>query len=75
MRGANGPAEDRTEPGSEVILEAGGAIFDDADVVHTARGADDMPTVILAALVLETGAQLLMPADMEMGTPVPSSLQ
>ena len=66
--GATGPAEAVTEPGTEVILEPGDAIFYEDDVVHTARGAsDDEPAVVLGTLVLKTGEPLLMPVDMEMG--------
>lgn len=66
--------EEITEPGTEVILEAGDALFYEDDVVHTARGAGDEPTVVLGTLVLETGQPLIMPVDMEMGaeaTPAP----
>jgi uncharacterized cupredoxin-like copper-binding protein/quercetin dioxygenase-like cupin family protein len=65
--GATGPAEDITEPGTEVMLEPGDAIFYEDDVVHTARGAGDEETVVLGTLVLTSGEPLLMPADMEMG--------
>jgi quercetin dioxygenase-like cupin family protein len=64
--------EDLTEPGTEVVLNPGDAIYYEDDVVHTARGAGDRPTVVLGTLVLEAGQPLLMPADMEMevgGTP------
>ena len=61
--------EDITEPGTEVILNPGDAIFYEEDVVHTARGAGDEPAVVMGTLVLETGQPLLMPADMEMATP------
>ncbi len=64
--GATGPAEDLTEPGTDVILEPGDAIFYESDVVHTARGAGDGPTVVLGTFVLEEGQPLLMPADMGM---------
>ena len=64
--GATGPAEDLTEPGTDVILEPGDAIFYESDVVHTARGAGDDPTVVLGTLVLEEGQPLLTPADMVM---------
>lgn len=64
--GTTGPAEDLTEPGTDVVLEPGDAIFYESDVVHTARGAGDGPTVILGTLVLEEGQPLLMPADMAM---------
>jgi quercetin dioxygenase-like cupin family protein len=68
--GATGPAEDLTEPGTEVILEPGDAIFYEDDVVHTARGAGDDETVVLGTLVLTAGEPLLMPSGMDMsGTP------
>lgn len=70
--GATGPTEDITEPGTEVILEPGDAIFYEDDVTHTARGAGEEPAVVLGTLVLTTGEPLLMPADMSMGaTPAP----
>ena len=74
--GATGPAEDLTEPGTEVILEPGDAIFYEDDVVHTARAAGDEETVVLGTMVLTSGEPLLMPAeemagmDME-ATPAP----
>lgn len=58
--GATGPVEDVTEPGMEVILNPGDAIFYEDDVIHTARGAGDEPAVVMATLVLATGAPLLM---------------
>ena len=64
--GATGPAEDLTEPGTEVILEPGDAIFYEDDVVHTARGAGDEETVVLGTLVLASGEPLLMPVNMDM---------
>jgi quercetin dioxygenase-like cupin family protein len=64
--GATGPAEDLTEPGTDVILEPGDAIFYEDDVVHTARGAGDEETVVLGTLVLASGEPLLMPVDMDM---------
>ncbi len=70
--GAAGPAEDLTTPGTDVILEPGDGLYYEADVVHTARGAADGPTVLLASFVLEAGQPLLMPVDMTMpGTPAP----
>jgi quercetin dioxygenase-like cupin family protein len=70
--GATGPTEDITEPGTEVILEPGDAIFYEDDVVHTARGAGDEETVVLGTLVLTTGEPLLMPVGMDMSaTPTP----
>jgi uncharacterized cupredoxin-like copper-binding protein len=65
--GATGPAEDVTEPGTEVLLEVGDAIFYEDDVVHTARGAGDAVTVVWGTLLLTTGEPLLMPVAMEMG--------
>src|SRR5215217_3904074 len=64
--GATGPAEDLTEPGTDVILEPGDAILYEDDVVHTARGAGDEETVVLGTLVLASGEPLLMPVDMDM---------
>jgi quercetin dioxygenase-like cupin family protein len=64
--GATGPAEDLTEPNTDVILEPGDAIFYEDDVVHTARGAGDEETVVLGTLVLASGEPLLMPVDMDM---------
>jgi quercetin dioxygenase-like cupin family protein len=68
--------EELTDPGTEVILEPGDAIFYEDDVVHTARGAGETETVVLGTLVLTTGEPLLMPVediagiDME-ATPAP----
>ena len=67
--GATGPVEDLIEPGTDVILKAGDAIFYETDVVHTARGAGATEAVVLGSLVLKTGAPLLMAADMKMGEP------
>jgi quercetin dioxygenase-like cupin family protein len=64
--GATGPAEDITEPGTDVILEPGDGIFYEDDVVHTARGAGDEETVVLGTFVLTSGEPLLMPAGMDM---------
>ena len=61
--GATGPTEDVTEPGTEVILAPGDAIFYEDDIVHTARGAGDEETVVLGTMVLASGEPLLMPAD------------
>jgi quercetin dioxygenase-like cupin family protein len=69
--GNTGPVEDVTEPGTEVILEVGDAIYYEDDVTHTARSAGDEPTVVLGTLVLTTGEPLLMPADMDMSTTSP----
>ncbi len=70
--GATGPVEDLTQPGDDVVLEPGDAIYYEDDVVHTARGAGDEPAVVLGTLVLTSGEPLLMPADMDMsGTPTP----
>jgi quercetin dioxygenase-like cupin family protein len=69
--GATGPAEDLTEPGTEVVLEPGDAIFYEDDVVHTARGAGDEETVVLGTLLLTSGEPVIMPAEemAGMGTP------
>ncbi len=64
--GAAGPTEDLTAPGTDVVLEPGDAIFYEADVIHTARGASDGPTVVLGTFVLETGQPLLTPVEMPM---------
>ncbi len=61
--GATGPAEDLTDPGTEVVLEPGDAIIYEDDVVHTARGAGDEETVILGTLVLTSGEPLIMTAE------------
>lgn len=63
--------EDLTQPGAEVLLDPGDAISYEDDVVHTARGAGDGPTVVLGTFVVEAGQPLLMPVDMPMnGTPM-----
>jgi quercetin dioxygenase-like cupin family protein len=67
--GAIGPVEDITEPNTEVILNPGDNIFYEDDVVHTARGAGDESAIIIGTLVLTSGEPLLMPTDMDMGTP------
>jgi hypothetical protein len=54
------------------MLEAGDAIYYEDDVVHTARGASDDQTILLASGVLTAGEPLLMPADMDM-TPTTSA--
>ena len=69
VRGAaagNTEVEDVTEPGTEVLLEVGDAIYYEEDVVHTARGAGDDQTVLLCSGVLTAGEPLLMPVDMDM---------
>jgi quercetin dioxygenase-like cupin family protein len=77
VRGAGSGAtevEDVTEPGTEVILNPGDAIFYEDDVVHTAHNAGDETAIVLGTLVLETGQPLIMAADMEMdmgATPAP----
>ena len=62
-------AEDVTEPGTEVILEPGDAIYYEDDVVHTARGAGDAPAVVHATQLLTAGEPRIMPVEMEMATP------
>src|SRR5215212_6167621 len=61
--GASAPTETLSEPGDDVILEPGDAIYYEDDVVHTARGAGDEPAIILGTLLLTTGEPLLMPMD------------
>lgn len=61
--GATGPVENLTEPGTEVMLSSGDAIFYEDDVIHTARGAGDDPAVVMATLVLTIGEPLLMTAE------------
>ncbi len=58
--GTTEPVEDITEPGREVILNPGDAIFYEDDVIHTARGAGVDPTVVMARLVLTSAQPLLM---------------
>jgi quercetin dioxygenase-like cupin family protein len=70
--GAPQPVVDLTNPGDDVILQPGDAIYYEDDVVHTARGAGETPAVVLGTLVLTTGQPLLMPAGMAMSaTPTP----
>ena len=64
--GAPTGTEEVTEVGVEVVLEPGDAIYYEDDVVHTARGAGDEPAVVMGTLLLESGADLIMPADMPM---------
>ena len=68
--GAPTGTEELTEPGTDVTLNPGDATHYEDDVVHTARGAGDEPTVVLGSFVLTTGEPLLMPVEMDMGTPV-----
>ena len=59
-----------TEPmsaGEEVVLEAGDTLFEDADVVHTARNAGDAPIVVLIANLISTDEPA--PIFMEEATP------
>ncbi len=65
--------EDLTEPGTEVILEPGDAIFYEDDVVHTARGAGEAETVVLGTLVLTSGEPLLMPVEAMAGMDMEAS--
>jgi quercetin dioxygenase-like cupin family protein len=72
IRGAGTGAtevEDVTEPGTEVLLESGDAIFYEEDVIHSARGASDEPAVIVATLVLTSGEPDTVFVEMDMGTP------
>jgi quercetin dioxygenase-like cupin family protein len=74
--GATEPAEVLTEPGADVVLEPGDAIYYEDDVIHTARGAGDEDAVVLGTLVLTAGQPLLMTAEQmaamaPAGTPAP----
>jgi hypothetical protein len=72
--GATGPPEILDEPGTEVLLEVGDAIYYEDNVIHTARGAGTEPAVIRGALLLRTGEPLLIPAGEMAGmesTPAP----
>lgn len=73
--GAVEPTDVLTEPGADVVLEPGDAIFYEDDVIHTARGAGDEAAVVLGTLVLTVGKPLLMSADemaaMAAETPAP----
>jgi quercetin dioxygenase-like cupin family protein len=62
--------EELTAEGDDVVLNPGDAIHYEDDVVHTARGAGGEPAIVLGTLLLTAGAPLLMPAGMDMGTPV-----
>ena len=64
--GATGPTEEVTEPGTDVVLQPGDAIFYEDDVVHTARGAADTETLVLGTMVLTGGEPLFTLAEMEM---------
>jgi quercetin dioxygenase-like cupin family protein len=70
--GSGGTAvEDVTEPGTEIVLNPGDAIYYEDDVIHTARGASDEPTVLYGTAILTEGQPLIMPVGMDMGTPAP----
>ena len=71
--GASAPTETLSDPGDDVILEPGDAIYYEDDVVHTARGAGNEPAIVIGTLLLTAGEPLLMPMNgMAMtGTPTP----
>jgi quercetin dioxygenase-like cupin family protein len=79
--GADGrlTTESISEPGTDVILEAGDTIYYEADVTHTARNAGDMPVHVFATHILENGQPFSIPAStppagMEhMATPNPTT--
>ena len=75
IRGAASGATDITETlsesGDDVILEPGDTIYYEDDVIHTARGASDEPTVLYGTAILTAGQPLIMPVGMDMGTPAP----
>ena len=61
MRGAatgNTEVEDVTEPGTDVMLEVGDALYYEDDVVHKARGAGDDQPVLWATGVFTPGEPL-----------------
>jgi hypothetical protein len=58
--------EDVTTPNTELILEPGDAMYYDDDVVHTARGASDEPTILMGTFILETGQPFTIPVDIDM---------
>jgi hypothetical protein len=51
-----------SEPGTDVVLQPGDAIWYEDDVTHTARGASDEPTLVLGSFVLTEGEPLILPA-------------
>ncbi len=61
--GAADQAQELGEQGADVLLEPGDAIYYEDDVVHTARGAGDTPSIVFGALVLTSDKPLLMPMD------------
>lgn len=61
--GASAPTETLSDPGDDVILEPGDAIYYEDDVVHTARGAGDEPAIVEGTLLLTAGEPLLMPMN------------
>lgn len=63
--GATDPPEDLTEPGTDVILDPGDAIFYEDDVVHTARGAGSGPAIVLGTFLLTAGEPSAMLAGTE----------
>ncbi len=65
--------EELTQPGQDVVLQPGDAIYYESDVVHTARGAGSETAVVIGSLLLTTGEPLLMPAGMDMSTPASGS--
>jgi quercetin dioxygenase-like cupin family protein len=61
MRAATGPATPGAVPAAEdlspgdIDLSIGDSLFEDADVIHTARNDGDEPAVVLIANLLEAG--------------------
>ncbi len=64
--GATGPIDNVVEPGTEVILRPGDAIYYEDDVMHTAHGAGEDAAIVFGTLVLTPGEPLLMPMDESM---------
>ena len=57
-----------TEPGTEIVVNAGEGLAYNADVVHTARAAGDEETSVLVSSLFETG-QPAVTLSNEQGTP------
>ena len=58
-------------PGSEVTLEAGDALFQEADAVHAAGNPGTEPLILWEAQLREVGQPLTTFHEMAMGTPTP----
>ncbi len=69
------PADPATPPATEPLavgvieLNAGDSLFEDADVIHTANNAGDVPAVVIIANLLTAGEPVT--TFLEDGTPTP----